>query len=264
MQPLHETDAIVLRAVNFGEADRVVTLFGQGTGKVSALARAARKSRRRFTGLGAVASGRATLRERAGDLWSLETFEVTKPRRELADDLVNAAHAAYACELCERLSAEHQVDPQSFAWLDQMLDLLACGAASAERLRVFELGLLETLGIAPSWDACAACGAAELVRTGARWVEESCLLLCPSCATRGIPLPADLLAALRQLASLPLAEAGSLHLPAELNRGCRRVLHPFIERQAGGPLKSLAFLAKLAQGGRATAAGPAQKEPIGS
>ena len=44
------TDAIVLGAVNYGEADRIVTLLGRGTGRLSALARSARKSQRRFAG----------------------------------------------------------------------------------------------------------------------------------------------------------------------------------------------------------------------
>ena len=52
------TPAIVLRAVNYGEADRIVTLFGRDTGRLSALARGARKSQRRFAGgLGLCAVG---------------------------------------------------------------------------------------------------------------------------------------------------------------------------------------------------------------
>jgi DNA repair protein RecO (recombination protein O) len=64
--PALSTPAIVLRAVNYGEADRVVTLFGRDIGRVSALARSARKSQRRFAGgLGLGAVGVAALRGRA-------------------------------------------------------------------------------------------------------------------------------------------------------------------------------------------------------
>jgi DNA repair protein RecO (recombination protein O) len=73
------TPAIVLRAVNYGEADRVVTIFGRETGRLSALARGARKSQRRFAGgLGLCSVGSAALRERTGaELLTLERFEVT-------------------------------------------------------------------------------------------------------------------------------------------------------------------------------------------
>ena len=74
------TTAIVLRAVNYGEADRIVTLFGRDTGRLSALARGARKSQRRFAGgLSLCALGSAAIRERAGaELVTLERFDATE------------------------------------------------------------------------------------------------------------------------------------------------------------------------------------------
>jgi DNA repair protein RecO (recombination protein O) len=74
------TRAILLRAVATGEADRVVTLLGRPTGRVSAIARGARKSTRRFGGgLGLAATGEATLRDRSGaELSVLEGFEVVR------------------------------------------------------------------------------------------------------------------------------------------------------------------------------------------
>jgi len=88
--------AIVLGAVNYGEADRIVTLFGRATGRVSALARGARKSQRRFAGgLGLCAIGTAALRERPGaELLTLERFDVTEPHPGLGADVARLAHAA--------------------------------------------------------------------------------------------------------------------------------------------------------------------------
>src|SRR3954469_7690398 len=95
------TDAILLRSVAYGEADRVVTLLGRTTGRVSALARGARKSTKRFGGgLGLGASGQAALRDRSGgELMALESFEVREGRIGLGGDLGRTAHAAYAIEL---------------------------------------------------------------------------------------------------------------------------------------------------------------------
>src|ERR671939_431638 len=92
------TDAILLRSIAYGESDRVVTLLGRSTGRVSALARGARKSVRRFGGgLGLGATGEASLRDRAGaELALLESFEVIEPRQGLGRDLGRTAHAAYA------------------------------------------------------------------------------------------------------------------------------------------------------------------------
>lgn len=259
MLPLVQTEALVLRTVNFQEADRVVTLLAKEVGKVSALARGARKSVRRFSGVGMAALGTATLRERGGDLWSLEAFEVTKPRTELGSDLVRAAHGAYACELVERLVAGHATDDEAFGWLDTMLDLLEQDAPSAPRLRCFELGLLQKLGVAPALDRCGACGRTDLAATGGRWVAETGLLLCPLCGTRGLPVSAAAVEAMQILAGAPLETAAALRFAAPITSACRGILLPFIEHHVGGPLKSMTFLTKLA---RAASAAANAEEPL--
>src|SRR4051812_23690191 len=154
------TPAIVLRAVNYGEADRIVTLFGRETGRVSALARGARKSQRRFAGgLGLCAVGVASLRERAGaDLLTLEGFDTTVSYPTLGTDVARMAHAAYVAELVTKLCAPRQVERAVYGWLEALLGCLDAEGASAERLRVFELGLLRGLGFGPVIDRCAACG----------------------------------------------------------------------------------------------------------
>ena len=68
------------------------------------------------------------------------------------------AHAAYAAELVTKLCAPRQVERAVYGWLEALLGLLDAEGASAERLRVFELGLLRGLGFGPVVDHCAACG----------------------------------------------------------------------------------------------------------
>ena len=138
MAPRFATTAIVLRTVAYGESDLVVTLLGPTTGRLSALARGARKSARRFGGgLGMGAEGQAALRERPGaDLLLLEEFEVAEARLGLAGDLGKTAHAAYALEMCDRLCPARHAEPAAFDWLREFLLRLETGRASAERLRV--------------------------------------------------------------------------------------------------------------------------------
>src|SRR6187401_553078 len=154
------TPAIVLRAVNYGEADRIVTLFGRDTGRLSALARGARKSQRRFAGgLSLCALGSAAVRERPGaDLATLERFDATESHAAFGSDVARMAHAAYAAELVGKMCAPRQVETAVFDWLAEFLRLLDGDGASAERLRVFELGLLSGLGFGPVLDSCAVCG----------------------------------------------------------------------------------------------------------
>jgi DNA repair protein RecO (recombination protein O) len=109
------------------------------------------------------AEGQAALRERPGaDLLLLEDFDVQEARLGLAGDMGKTAHAAYALELCDRLCPPRHAEPAVFDWLQEFLHRLEAGRASAERLRVFELGLLDRLGFSPALDRCAVCGRSDL------------------------------------------------------------------------------------------------------
>jgi DNA repair protein RecO (recombination protein O) len=244
------TPAIVLRAVNYGEADRIVTLFGRETGQLAALARGARKSQRRFAGgLGLCAIGIASLRERAGaDLLTLEGFDTTVSYPSLGTDVARMAHAAYAAELVTKLCAPRQVDRAVYGWLEALLGLLDAEGASAERLRVFELGLLRGLGFGPVVGHCAACGD-NTSTTAFRWDPERGGAVCTACARAGRPITKEARMALTRLSQVSLPDAGRESLSADVNRSCREALLEIINHHISGPLKSVEFIAKLSASG---------------
>jgi DNA repair protein RecO (recombination protein O) len=248
--PALSTPAIVLRAVNYGEADRVVTLFGRDIGRVSALARSARKSQRRFAGgLGLGAVGVAALRERPGaEMLTLENFEASGATHvALGMDVARLAHASYAAELVTKLCAPRQAEPAVYDWLAEMLERLAAGTATAERLRVFEMGLLRGLGFQPVVDRCALCGTVDPAAPF-RWDPDRGGAVCAACVRSGRPIAAPTRAALVRLGGLSLAEADGVSLPTDVNRGCREALSEIINQHISGPLKSLEFIAKLSNG----------------
>jgi DNA repair protein RecO (recombination protein O) len=246
------TPAIVLRTVNTGEADRIVTLFGRETGRLSALALGARKSQKRFAGgLGLCAVGAAALRERANtELLTLERFDETAGHAALGTDVGRLAHAAYVAELVGKLCAPRQVESAVYDWLAEFLAYLDLEGASAERLRVFELGLLGGLGFGPIIAACAVCAGARYAgRDGAevtfRWDPDRGGTVCVGCARGGRPITPAARAALLHLAELPLGAASREALPADVNRACREALAEIVNHHITGPLKSVEFIAKL-------------------
>jgi DNA repair protein RecO (recombination protein O) len=245
----HATPAIVLRAVAYGESDKVVTLFGRTTGRLSALARGARKSQRRFPGGLAMGSvGEISVRERAGaELLTLETFDVKASHASFGTDVARMAHAGYVSELVTKLSAPRQVDLPVYDWLAAFLGLLDAEGASAERLRVFELGLLGRLGFGPMVESCAACGGE---RSGPppvdyRWDPDRGGAVCAACGRSGRPLREAVRATLERLARTPLADAASERLAPDVNRACREALLEIVKHHITGPLHSLDFIAKL-------------------
>src|SRR3989449_2096123 len=153
----HCVDALVLRAIPYGEADAVVHLLVRGRGRISAFARGARSSRKRFGGaLEPFQRVEALVAEREGqELWALREARVVEAHPRLRDDLHRIAHAGYAAELIHELTRAGQPADALFALMEDFLTRLEAGAASSARLRALELLALESAGFAPELAACA-------------------------------------------------------------------------------------------------------------
>src|SRR2546423_5184298 len=143
------TAAIVLRTVDYGEADRVVTLFTREAGKLSALARGARKSVKRFgAALGLFGVGEALLVDKPNvELAALERFDGARGFPALMSDVAKVAHGGYACEVVRELIPPRQPEPEIFELLITFFAALEAGPARAAALRLFELRLLRALGV---------------------------------------------------------------------------------------------------------------------
>ena len=238
--------ALVLRAVAFGEADRVVVLLCQTQGKVAALAKGARRSQKRFAGgLGLMTLGRATYVERPGaELARLERFEATAMWPGVLEDLGKIAHSAYAAELLDVLVPAHQQDTPLFELAVAFLQALDGGDASAERLRVFEMQLLDRLGLRPELGRCVVCARPSDDGLGQRLDPVRGGIACGGCRADG-PLVdgatrAALVATQRLRVSDP-APAFSL----EVGRGVRDALRAILAVHLPRQLKSVGFIDKL-------------------
>ena len=221
--------AVVLRAVDYGESDRVVTLLTRERGKVSAFARGARASRRRFGGaLEPFTLVAAEARERAGsDLLGLDSVSVLRAHGAIRGDLARIACAGYAVELARELVRDHEPHEELLALLVDYLGALDAGPARPAALRAFELGALRAAGLMPRLDACASCGG-PLAGGGARPVRSragrGALRACAPAAAPGAPwVSASAAGVLARLQAEGLAGAEAAPLaPCDRPRGARR------------------------------------------
>ena len=169
---------VVLHVRDFGDAHRIVEALTAEEGRVSALARNARASRRRFAGvLDLFASLELELAQRPG-LWTLEAATLVDARLGLRTDLERLEHASTCCEAVRLLVAEHQAAPEALEALSAGLDALADGDLAAAA--AFWPRLFRAVGIAPDLSACVRCGG-TLERVG-RIDADAGGLTCARCA----------------------------------------------------------------------------------
>jgi DNA repair protein RecO (recombination protein O) len=158
------TEAIVLRSIRYGEADRILHLYTPGHGRVSAIAKGARRTRSRFGArLEPFFHLRVLLYEGRSDLrtvTSAETLDAHGPLRERAASLDAAARA---CDAVARLFESGEASAPVFHLLANMLTLLDGGERNASQAQqlAFRLKLLVAGGFTPQLAACASCGESE-------------------------------------------------------------------------------------------------------
>jgi DNA repair protein RecO (recombination protein O) len=240
--------AAVLRAVDYGESDRVITLFTRERGKVSAFARGARASRRRFGGaLEPFTVLAAEVRERSGsDLLGLESVSVLRAHGGIRGDLARIACAGYAAELAREIVRDHEPHEDLYELLLAYLALLDAAPARPDALRAFELGALRAAGLAPRLDGCASCGRAAGEGERVRLDPAAGGLLCEACAPAASP-QASLLSREAAQGLLLLAEGGLAAaerdvLSAAAGREARDALTRFVEFHLGRRLQARRFL----------------------
>ena len=201
------TEAIVLRSIRYGEADRILHLYTPDHGRVSAIAKGARRTRSRFGArLEPFFHLRTLLYEGRSDLrtvTSAETLDAHGPLREHAATLDAAARA---CDAVTRLFETDDPSPPVFHLLANELRLLdddARNAGAAHQL-AFRLKLLVAGGFTPQLASCASCGESDHLSgfSGAAGG-----VVCSACEASAFPLSEEAHAYLVAALGRPLAES---------------------------------------------------------
>ncbi len=161
------TEAIVLRSIRYGEADRILHLYTPNYGRLSAIAKGARRARSRFGArLEPFFHVRAMLHEGRSDLLTVTGVDTIAVHGGLRDHASTLDAAARACDAVSRLFETSDPHPEVFRLLLNELALLESDAGHARPGNglAFRLKLLLAAGIVPQLGACAVCGETEHLR----------------------------------------------------------------------------------------------------
>ncbi len=179
-------EAVVLRHADWGEADRLLTLYTRERGKVRAIAKGARKIRSRKAGH-LEPFMRVTLQlARGHDLLIVTQADTVEAYLGIHENLVKTSQAAYVVELLDRFTYEEDTENYGiFRLLTEALSRLEQEADPWLALRYYEIRLLELLGYRPHLFECANCGR-EIKAEDQFFSAAQGGVLCPACGA-GLP-----------------------------------------------------------------------------
>jgi DNA repair protein RecO (recombination protein O) len=178
------TDALVVRVAPFGEADAMVTLFTEQQGIVTAAARSARRSSRRFPALEPMHLLRVGLEERpGGDVATLAESAIVRPRLGLVASLERLDAAGHALRWVRRAAPPHTAEPALWVVVNELLDRLDAVAPPDPKALLAGMGLrlLVAVGWGLDLERCVRCGRLCEPRASAYLDPGAGGLVCRSC-----------------------------------------------------------------------------------
>jgi DNA repair protein RecO (recombination protein O) len=248
---LYKTEAIVLRSMDLGEADRVLTVLTPHHGKLRVVAKGIRRPRSRLGG-GLEPFSDVHLVLAVGRTFDIVTqVALEEPHLGLRDDLHSTAAAWYLVELADRFCEGAADSRGAFLLLAQGLSALDATPGEVGRevvARWYELALLDAMGFRPELVSCLECGA-EIGPEGNAYSAVSGGVLGPECANAALSASAvspDALKVMRHLQRSPLTEVLRLRLAPRVHREVERLLHATVSAVLERELRSRDFLEEVA------------------
>jgi DNA repair protein RecO (recombination protein O) len=233
-----KTEAVVLRSIRIGEADRVLHLYTHDRGRVGAVAKGVRRLRSRFGGrLEPLRRVRLVLHEGRGELCTVTAAETVHAHAALGERRASLERATQACDAVLRLFDAAEPNRAAYNLLCHELALLDADPTAATRAQAlaFRAKLLLAAGFAPELGACASCGDRE--HLGA-FSAAAGGVVCPGCEAASFPLEADAHRFLVEALGRPLADVRDA--PAGALAQADRALGETLEHHAHVKLRRVA------------------------
>jgi len=241
-------DAVVLRHSNYGEADRLLTLYTRQLGKMRVIAKGARKIASRKAGHIEPFTHVKMQLAKGRDMFLLTQADTVDAYLPLREDLILTSQASYVMELLDRFTYENDTENAStFRLLTDTLARLASKADAWLVIRYYEMRLLDYMGFRPQLFECANCGN-EIKAEDQFFSFSAGGVICPRCG-HGLPnvrnISVDMLKYLRHFQRSSYAEASRARPSLEVQQEAEVLMQGYFTYLLERELNTPGFLKKI-------------------
>ncbi len=241
-------EALVISHRNFGEADRLITLFSREAGKIRGMAKGVRKmGSRKAAYLEPFMHSKISL-ARGKTFWIITQADAVKQYSLIAESLEKTGNAAYIMELAERFTVEEEPAPRLFQLINQTIERIADTADAFIPLCYFEFRILDHAGFRPDLMNCVGCGK-TITAQDQFFSAEQGGVICPHCGThyqnvRRVSM--DALRYLRHIQRSAYAAIAEIDVPQSVRDEMSLLMRGYISHIAERRLNAPEFLRQVA------------------
>ena len=242
---LEKIEGIVLKTTDYGESNKILTIFSREKGKFGAVARGAKKPNSRLAAVSQPFTYGYFLCLTGSGMATIQQGEIIDAFKEIKEDLLLAAYASYTIELLDKGTDEKKRNPFLFELLYQTLKYYGEGYDPKIIKNIFEVKMLSVLGYRLVLDGCAHCGNSDVpyffsIKEGG--------LLCHNCLHHDphhIKVSPATLRLLRLFAMLDIHRIGSISVKETTKKELELCISSYYDEYTGLYLKSKKFLQQV-------------------
>ena len=242
---LFDTQAVVLRHYELGEADKIIVLFSRDRGKIRAVANGVRKTKSTLAAAVEIFThNKVVIYQGKSDLGRISQVEIKDNFSQLKNNVDKMAAASYVVELIAELTTEEQPEPTAFKLLVLTLNLLNNFSELELILRAFELKLLAQVGFRPHLKNCVKCGG-ELTEKVKFNLSAGGVVCSQHSSRRDKAVSLGTIKFMKRLLELNYENLLQLKLTDYANQELTSIIPGYIENIIDKPLKTTSFLASI-------------------
>jgi len=213
--PHSTVTGIVIRAVNYKDNDRMLTLFTRELGRVDACARGCRRAKSPLLPASEpFVYGEFQLFAGRGERYSVDQCDVRESFFRIREDVERLTAGSCMLALAQDAIQPSQPDERLFSLLYHALSFLCYGdSPPVDMALCYILRYLDAIGFCPAITACAVCSKPLTAERNIRFSPESGGAVCPGCAPGARPVRVLTLEAMRRMLLLSDGELGKVRLP---------------------------------------------------
>ena len=240
-------DCVVLRHSNWGEADRMLSVYSREHGKLRAIAKGARKMRSRKAGHLEPFTRVTLMLARGRDMWIVTQAETIDAYLPIKETLALTGQAAYVIELLDRFTYDEGENRSLYNLVVDTLERLSMQMDPFTVVRYYEIRLLDLLGFRPDLSYCVQCQN-EIKAEDQFFSVLHGGVLCPNCGPRTTgsrPVSMATLKYLRHFQRSSFEDACRAVIPAPVRQEMETLLNHYLTYLLERGLNTPAFIRKV-------------------